>query len=163
MKNLTHMIIGGVFSSLGIVSLLYEWREIYALLLYAAFIFYLGILIACCAIKSRHNKEIFPLPDRTWALLLILLMLSGNISNFGNLYIQSKEVKEQVAKEKPLLEEASDAIYFSTVTITTLGYGDFVPVGSKARRYVVLQLVSGVLLLLFIFPIVASRLSDLDK
>ena len=40
-----------------------------------------------------------------------------------------------------------DALYFSVVTMATVGYGDIVPVGHAARLLSVLEILSGVLLL----------------
>ena len=41
----------------------------------------------------------------------------------------------------------ADALYFSVVTMATRGYGDIAPVGHSARLLSVLEIVSGVLLL----------------
>ncbi len=41
----------------------------------------------------------------------------------------------------------SNAVYFSFVTITTLGYGDFAPVSLMARAVVVSQLIAGIVIL----------------
>ena len=38
-----------------------------------------------------------------------------------------------------------DLLYFSLVTLTTLGYGDIVPVGEEVRMLAVLEAVAGVL------------------
>ena len=45
----------------------------------------------------------------------------------------------------------SEALYFSVVTLSTIGYGDVVPVGPAARTVASIQTVCGVLLLLFGF------------
>lgn len=45
----------------------------------------------------------------------------------------------------------SEALYFSVVTLSTIGYGDVVPVGPAARTVASIQTVLGVLLLLFGF------------
>jgi len=50
--------------------------------------------------------------------------------------------------------------YYSAVTITTLGYGDFVPVAKSARRLVIWELGTGLLLLVGIFSLLISRLAD---
>jgi voltage-gated potassium channel len=44
-----------------------------------------------------------------------------------------------------------DALYFSVVTLSTIGYGDVVPVGPAARLLASIQSVMGLLLLLFGF------------
>ena len=44
-----------------------------------------------------------------------------------------------------------EALYFSIVTLSTVGYGDIVPLTYAARIVVALQIVSGILLLLFGF------------
>ena len=45
----------------------------------------------------------------------------------------------------------SDCLYFSLVTLSTLGYGDVSPIGPLVRVVVGLQIIAGVLLLLFGF------------
>ena len=50
--------------------------------------------------------------------------------------------------------ERPDLLYYSFVTLTTLGYGDIVPVHPVARNVAVLQALAGTMYL----PIVLSRL-----
>ncbi len=45
----------------------------------------------------------------------------------------------------------SQALYFSVITLSTVGYGDVVPLSDSVRVIVSIQIVSGVLLLLFGF------------
>jgi hypothetical protein len=40
---------------------------------------------------------------------------------------------------------SSELLYFSFVTLTTVGYGDITPVGSYARSLAILEGISGVL------------------
>ena len=65
-------------------------------------------------------------------------------------------VRDQVAlasdSSKTTANRVTEAIYFSTVTITTLGYGDFVPVSTLARILVVSQLGLGLFLILLTLP-----------
>ena len=49
-----------------------------------------------------------------------------------------------------------DAIYFSGVTITTLGYGDFSPYASVPKLLVVLQVLSGFTLIVVSFAVYAG-------
>lgn len=52
--------------------------------------------------------------------------------------------------------EFSEAIYFSMVTLSTIGYGDIVPVTSLAQTFVMLEVMFGVVLLLFAFAEIAA-------
>jgi hypothetical protein len=166
MKNIIWLIVGFVIALLSCLSLIFSWPRIASELLILWLCLCLVSLIIECSLRSFRKKpgrQLIELPDRTWALLLIVFFLSANISSFANLYIKSEGIACQIGCTTPILEDVDDAIYYSVVTLTTLGYGDFVPYNKEARRYVVYQLVSGVLLLLFLFPIVASRLSELDS
>jgi voltage-gated potassium channel len=54
----------------------------------------------------------------------------------------------------------SEALYFSLVTLATLGYGDVVPVAAAARILVAIQTVTGLLLLLFGFAEIQRSLRE---
>jgi voltage-gated potassium channel len=49
-----------------------------------------------------------------------------------------------------------EAMYFSMITLSTIGYGDIVPVTSLARTFVMLEIMFGVVLLLFAFAEIAA-------
>jgi len=57
-------------------------------------------------------------------------------------------------------ESLKDFIYFSLVTLTTLGYGDITPISNEARQLVVHEISSGFLLLIGAFPLLISRISN---
>ena len=52
--------------------------------------------------------------------------------------------------------EFPDALYFSVITLSTVGYGEITPATSVAQVLVAIQIVSGVLLLLFGFSEIIS-------
>jgi voltage-gated potassium channel len=54
----------------------------------------------------------------------------------------------------------SEALYFSLVTLATLGYGDVVPAAAAARILVAIQTVIGLLLLLFGFAEIQRALRE---
>jgi len=142
--------------------------------------------------KREKAKTICELPHREWALLQILLLLVAAVAGFGHLYIKTNSVQHLYSDKQPIPEQTAsttsttatgvetgdesrpklrakeylddqyDAIYFSLVTITTLGYGDYVPTTPTARWLVVWELATGVLLLLFAFPLVVSRIANID-
>jgi len=55
-----------------------------------------------------------------------------------------------------------DSIYFSTVTITTLGYGDFVPVTQFGKIFTIFFSVSGIALGLYIMTMLGKSLFTLE-
>jgi hypothetical protein len=130
--------------------------------------------------KPKYKVE---LPERAWSVLQVLFLLVIAICGFANMYIKGCEVLYQGpqvgvdearkdAGDSPappprpqqptdrILTDRIDAVYFSMVTITTLGYGDFVPATTNARLVVMWQLGTGLLLLLGIFPLVMARIAD---
>jgi uncharacterized membrane protein YphA (DoxX/SURF4 family) len=49
------------------------------------------------------------------------------------------------------------------VTITTVGFGDYVPKGTAERFVVMTEILSGILLFIGTFPLFASRLSTFKR
>ena len=52
-----------------------------------------------------------------------------------------------------------DALYYSLVTMVTLGYGDFLPINHVGRGIVIGQLVSEILFLLVVIPMYVSAIT----
>jgi len=124
--------------------------------------FYAVTLMWIAAYKATPPKgrEYWPgLPNRKPALVILLCLFLALISAFAHLYIQSQGVSDKTG----LLSNPLDAFYFSMVTITTLGYGDYAPFTHWARAEVMLELFSGLLFLLLTFPVLASRLADFGQ
>ena len=56
--------------------------------------------------------------------------------------------------------DQAQALYFSLVAMTTVGYGDCIPVADRARSPVSFQLVAAVLFTLTVIPSVVSALGS---
>ena len=108
-------------------------------------------------VKVSH----FDFPHKFTSIFLVLYILVALVLCFGRLYLWSDGV-HTAPPGSELLNSRLDAVYFSAVTITTLGYGDFVPFTRGARWLVIGELASGVLLLIMTIPIVASRLASFE-
>jgi hypothetical protein len=98
------------------------------------------------------------LPTRQAALLIVPLLAIALVTSFAALYLASHGVLSTAATAAPL-KSWNDAIYFSVVTFTTLGYGDFVPHSVGAKWIAIFELGSGLLLLIGAFPLVIARIS----
>jgi len=60
----------------------------------------------------------------------------------------------------PAIETIFDAIYFSIVTLASVGYGDILPVSGFARLMVSIEILSGVAYSVFFLSVVASFLRE---
>ncbi len=127
---------------------------------------YLILVLIFAAVRSdglQHCSEYTPpdfvkwfFPTRLVGLIMFILLVYALVKAFAALYLQLETTDHfSLAISSP-----DDATYFSLVTITTLGYGEFFPVSEPAKGLVIFQLSSGLLLLFGVFPLLISRISN---
>lgn len=182
-----HLLSGGIPAAISVIALLFDLCGLVSGAVVIFINFYLVAILVEAAIRSGGERKIannileskpphcFEFPSRGWALALTLFFAITVICGFANMYIQRAEVvyvgpnveagkvkaENKVSTPDPsILEYRIEALYFSMVTITTLGYGDFLPASSSTRMLVMWQLGTGILLLLGIFPLVVARVAD---
>jgi len=90
-------------------------------------------------------SSLYILIGLTWALLYLVL----EITIPGSFHISDAHNPDGVL----LL---GDFTYYSFVTLTTLGYGDLVPVSCQARSLAILEAISGLLTLSVVFARIVS-------
>jgi hypothetical protein len=83
----------------------------------------------------------------------LLLGIAGSVL-FGWLYSMKPEAFSASTGE---FSSQADFIYFSFVTMTTLGYGDILPVGPLARSFTIMFSVAGQLYLTMIIAILVGK------
>ncbi len=173
MKHGWHLLVGSTLALAGGFSLIFGWPLWIPTLVVVGINSYQGLLLVEVAIRSEHRRKIFELPSRAWSLLLLVSLLAALVFAFGGMYLKIEgviHVVEDVASggdtqgragstEREVLTSKIDACYFSFTTITTLGYGDYVPATQGARLIVMWQLAAGVLLVFIGFPLAVSRLA----
>jgi hypothetical protein len=171
-----HLALAGALFLAGVEALLKASAVmgVIAIVIVDAFVF---SLLRCCGIASTpqlshrpfgravrstaHNRwDVFPyLPTRTTALILLPVLLGALNAAFGGLYLSTfGGVVDGQSPAQPLVGHL-DALYFSFVTITTLGYGDFHPISAVAKWIVMGELVSGILMLVGAVPLLITRLT----
>src|SRR5262249_26883028 len=108
------------------------------------------------AVKNHRNErwEVLPyLPTRTYAFVLLPILLSALVAAFGGIYLWTDGgVIDSQTPAQPLASQL-DALYFSSVTIATVGYGDFHPVSAAAKWTVMGEVASGLLMLVGALPL----------
>jgi hypothetical protein len=151
---------------------------------------YLVSILIEASFRAQQERKVLdgvlqPKPDRfmsfpgqTWSLVQVQFVLIVAILGFANMYTQSGDIRYQGPAARveqpdakvpgaaqpnvrfPPSVDRLDALYFSAVTFTTLGYGDFAPASSRARLLVLWELATGMLTLLGVFPLIVGRISD---
>ncbi len=105
---------------------------------------------------SFDTKAIYLFPSRTGGVFVVLFCMLAIVSSFAGFFLSL----EGTENFKPDIKEEIDALYFSLVTMTTVGYGDIAPTSESARLYIIGEIGSGFLLLFGVFPLLISRISD---
>jgi hypothetical protein len=159
-RNLIHVVIALAVALSGLI-LLFCFRSDLGWLIVVIVDVYLAVLLFTAARTGlTHQEPLLGMPDRDWSLLILPCLFLALVSAFGSIYIGTAHTVQSSQGE---LTGSWDSLYFSIVTITTLGYGDFVPGCLYGRLAVVGELLSGMLLLLLAIPILVSRLAGFGE
>lgn len=105
--------------------------------------------------KGSQNFLDSIFPTRVAGIFLVLCFLASLVVGFAALYMKTGIVFGCCNKA----DTAWEAIYFSFVTLTTLGYGDFFILSYWSELLIALELLSGIVLLICIFALLIARLS----
>lgn len=128
---------------LALIALLW-WRARPSTLAYALVGYRLidGLNYRLCILYIDRYRRGWALRSLPRTLLLLVLNYGELVVGFAALYRWSGAIARSQCPGV-LLATPLDSLYFSSVTMTTLGYGDFAPVGDLGRRLVVSQLFAG--------------------
>jgi hypothetical protein len=108
----------------------------------AVFLFYLGWLIFLHILTSRRVDT-----DLVYAAICIYLLLGYTCGTIFYLIELATPGPAVLAGTADTILRESEAVYYSFVTLTTLGYGDIVPKHEMARALAMLEAVTGQLFL----------------
>jgi ion channel len=94
------------------------------------------------------------------SLLIVLLNLYETAVGYATLYITVGNVlSTSLSKETISLRTPLSALYYSVITMFTVGYGDFVPGDDFTRFLAITQVFSSLVFLLFLVPALISMFS----
>jgi len=100
-------------------------------------------------------------PERS-AVLLFLGYLEV-IIGFAILYLYSNSLVFNLNENHQPVTLAKDALYFSTVTITTLGYGDILPISDIGKNLVIIETLVGISLIVYALAIFVLSTKALNE
>ena len=163
-----HVLIAGLAAVIGVGSFLLEGPRWVPIVVVCGINLYL-----VCALVLVAVHAIPLLPHRAWSVVELVFLLVAIICAFANMYLDchgvvhvvrdlGAERAEAAEDHRELLTNKFDACYFSTVTFTTVGFGDYVPATTQARGIVIWELATGLLFLVVALPLVVSRLADFN-
>ena len=104
--------------------------------------------------KPCAEKVSGSLPRRDAAVIQFPLYLVSLALSAACLYVTSGTISAS---------GGLNSIYFSVVTIATVGYGDIHPLTDFGKVVAIVEIASGVLLLVCALPILVGRLAALDE
>jgi hypothetical protein len=130
--------------------------------------------------NSTRDYCFLQFPDRHVGLLQIVFLFFIVITSYASMYLASGGVvhntKDVVCLELPydyctsnpvdscctqtVVDTKTKAVYFSIVTLSTLGYGDFAPASETARTIVVWEIVTSILLIIGVLQFLVSRITN---
>lgn len=120
----------------------------------------IGDLVVLLAVTGHlFKKFVGRMVKRAVPVFSFLLVYIFLTMIFGALYSLLDEISGRPHFALNGTQQAlglADAIYFSIVTISTIGYGDIVATTSAARTLASLEIIAGVVLFLFAFAEIAS-------
>lgn len=97
------------------------------------------------------------------SMVIVFLNACEIAAAYAILYVTLGSIGPPGSKTSAVLDPLT-AIYFSFVTMLTVGYGDLVPLDRRSRAIVLLELLSAFLFLLIVIPALVSRFAaDLQR
>lgn len=103
---------------------------------------------------AERSKSLFP--NRPISVLVLLCLTISLVSSFAGIFLS---LAATGAKFHGTLESPTQAVHLSLTTMLTLGDGEFHAEDDAARRWILFELGSSILLFFTIFPLVISRIS----
>ncbi|GAA2744911.1 MULTISPECIES: potassium channel family protein [Kitasatospora] len=97
-------------------------------------VFIIALALLAIGLLRAIQRELLDLPGRP--ALTIVLLLSCALVLFATCYLGMA----RNPNEFPGLTTKVDSLYFTVITMSTVGYGDIHPVGQAARVVVMLQI-----------------------
>ncbi|MER5862162.1 potassium channel family protein [Kitasatospora sp. NPDC002040] len=93
-----------------------------------------GLALLAGLLVREIRRELLGLPGRPGLMIMLLICLSLVV--FASTYYGLARAPDQFTG----LSTRIDALYFTVITMSTVGYGDVSPVGQEARVVVMLQI-----------------------
>lgn len=116
-----------------------------------------GFVYRLCIIFVDRYKASWGLRSVNRAIILALINYLELIIGFAIIYAWSAAI----SSDSHTLTQSLEALYFSCVTITTLGYGDFSPSNPFGQLLVIAETMMGIVLLVLVLGALLTGISNI--
>jgi hypothetical protein len=115
--------------------------------------------------KKRGMIDITTVPEMRAEILGALLKYLGGVISFATIYngLQILFNSQAFAVSNPSPFPYFDLLYYSLVTITTLGYGDITPIHWVSKSFVMVEIIFGLGFALLLFTMLISLYIDIQR
>lgn len=115
--------------------------------------------------KKRGMIDITTVPEMRAEILGALLKYLGGVISFATIYngLQILFDSGAFAVSNPSPLPYFDLLYYSLVTITTLGYGDIIPTIWVSKAFVMVEIIFGLGFALLLFTMLISLYIDIQR
>ncbi|WP_444946434.1 ion channel [Microbulbifer sp. VTAC004] len=110
-----------------------------------------------CILLVDSQQKTWKLASIRRSFLSAMINIIEIIIAFAIIYLVTGSIVSNDCYDK-VVSSPVNAAYFSFVTFTTLGYGDFIPKNEHARLIVITQITCQVLFLLAVVPALVSNI-----
>lgn len=135
-----------------------EYTDKFVLLL-TAYRIIEGFDYRLCIIFVDKYKPNWGLRSINRSLILLVVNYIEMIIGYAILYMGTRSISYTAKSER--VTDPIDAIYFSVVTITTLGYGDILPASSLGRVLCIAETLMGMIFVVLVIGTFLTGVSDI--
>ena len=118
-----------------------------------------GLNYRFCIIFVDRYKQGWGLRSLNRSLILLFLNYLEIVLGFAVLYL----VTESVGDGTVPISGRLDGLYFSVVTITTLGYGDMMPLGATGKTLAMIETIMGFVLVVLVIGTFLTGVRDIHN
>lgn len=109
---------------------------------------------------DRYKRD-WGLRSLNRSLILLLFNFFEIIIEFAILYLATDSIVYSNSKE--IITTPLEALYFSTITITTSGYGDMMPISSLGQKLALLEPLLGLILIILVIGVFLTGVRDIKE
>lgn len=120
-----------------------------------------GLNYRLCILFVDRYKSGWGLRSINRSLLLLLLNYGELIIGFAIMFLASGSIG--MGTPVRIITSPGEALYFSVVTITTVGYGDIIPISPTGRTLALLEPLSGFVLVALVLAVFITGITDIKE